>query len=126
MQPQDNHPYSILVYADWLEENDQIHLSQEIREEIYYVNNWVYEYTINGGGGVGGVGGGRVGGRVGGGSVGGGGGVGGVGGGKMRELVCFLFKSKLSYLLDFPRGFCYNILICYDNYMTIDLIAIFS
>ena len=78
----DNSEVSILIYCDWLEDNNQSQLSNQLRKDLstYNYPPWVYEYGVGSGGGVGGVGGdggGGVGG-VGGGGVGGGGGVSGV------------------------------------------------
>jgi len=85
MNPIDNSDFALLVYCDWLADNERYTEEQEIRENITNPenNNWDYEYRFGVGGNVGGgdgrVGGFGGGGSVGGGSVGGGVGVGGVG-----------------------------------------------
>jgi len=89
MNPIDNSDFALLVYCDWLADNERYTEEQEIRENITNpdTNNWDYEhrFSVGGVGGVVGGGDGRVGGSFGGGDVVGGvdGGVdgGGVGGG---------------------------------------------
>jgi len=84
MNPIDNSDFALLVYCDWLADNERYTEEQEIRENITNPenNNWNYEYHVGGEVGVGVSG---VGGRVGGvgGSIGGVGGRGGGGGGRV-------------------------------------------
>lgn len=45
MKPIDNASPTIAAYSDWLEENNQLDLAKEIREESR--NNWVYEFMYH-------------------------------------------------------------------------------
>ena len=86
MYPASNHDHDLLIYSDWLEDQNRLVEAEWIRESIVapLKKQWSYEYG-GVGGGIGGVGGGISG--IGGGGVVGvgvgsavGGGVGGVGG----------------------------------------------
>lgn len=66
MQAEDNADATMLVWADWLLDQDRYAASDEVREEVEKssVNDWYYEYSggaVVGGGVVGVVGDGGIG-----------------------------------------------------------------
>lgn len=45
MTPKDNAKLTLLVYSDWLEENNQLEKAEAVREELTYeVECWTYSY----------------------------------------------------------------------------------
>ena len=55
MTPSDNRPDSLLIYSDWLIDQDREAEANKVRESLKSVsNNWTYECTDSGSG-IGGV-----------------------------------------------------------------------